>query len=111
MATTPAFRLLGFPVTVGTGFVLGMLLLLGLNLQDPAAGVAFVAAVAAFTVIHELGHASAARRFGADAAISLDFLVGYAMYRSRTPLMRWQHVVISASGPLVQIGLGVAVLF
>ena len=38
--------------------------------------------IAGFTLLHELGHAVAARRAGAKAEISLDFLAGYASYHS-----------------------------
>jgi Zn-dependent protease len=110
MAPAPGFRLLGFPVTVSSGFVFGMLLLLGINLADPEFAVRLVVALAVFTVIHELGHALAARHFGADAAISLDFLVGYAVYRPHRPMAGWQHAVVSAAGPALQLAVGLAAL-
>ena len=44
--------------------------------------------IAGFTLLHELGHAVAARRAGATAEISLDFLAGYASYTSQQPLSR-----------------------
>ena len=46
-------------------------------------GLWLAGSIAAFTLLHELGHAVAARRAGATAEISLDFLAGYASYTSR----------------------------
>jgi Zn-dependent protease len=71
---------------------------------------ALIVAVAAFTLVHELGHALAARRFGAESAISLSFLVGWASFRPSRPLQRGERVLITVAGPLVQIVLGVIVL-
>ena len=45
----PAFTIFGFPVTIAPGFLLGLLLLAGLNLQDPSFALGLVGAVAAFT--------------------------------------------------------------
>jgi Zn-dependent protease len=66
--------------------------------------------VGAFTLVHELGHALAARRFGAESAISLSFLVGWASYRPTRRLRRGERVAITAAGPLIQVVLGSAVL-
>jgi Zn-dependent protease len=103
-------RILGFPVTVNAGFVLGLVLVFAINSQDRDFALRLVIALAVFTLVHELGHALVARRFGADASISLNFLVGWASLRPRRPLTRGQRVAISAAGPLTQIALGVAAL-
>jgi Zn-dependent protease len=104
----PSFRILGFPVTVMPGFLLGMLLVYVIN--GARFGLWLVVWLAILTLAHELGHALAARRFGADAAISLNFLVGYASLRPTRALKRVEQAMITAAGPLVEIGLGVAVL-
>ena len=62
-------RVLGFPVTVHPGFVGFMALLAVLNARDPRFGAVLAGSFAVFTLVHELGHALAARRFGANAAI------------------------------------------
>jgi Zn-dependent protease len=72
--------------------------------------VRLVVAVAIFTLVHELGHALAARRFGAESSISLSFLVGWASFRPSRPLSKLDQVAITAAGPLVQIALGTVVL-
>jgi Zn-dependent protease len=90
--------------------VLGLLLLAGLNNQNPTFALALIVAVAGFTLAHELGHALMARRFGAESAISLSFLVGWASFRPSRPLRRGERVLITVAGPAVQIALGAAVL-
>jgi Zn-dependent protease len=110
ISQSPAFRILGFPVSIAPGFIFGLLLLAGLNAQDPAFALRLVVAIAVFTLVHELGHALAARRFGADSTISLSFLVGWASFRPSRPLGRLDRVAITAAGPLVQIVLGTAIL-
>lgn len=105
------FRILGFPVHVRSGFVLFMILLAivprGGNREF---GFWLAGAVAAFTLIHELGHALVARRAGAEAEISLEFMAGYASYRSPRPLSRWWTIAISLAGPVTHITTGVAIL-
>jgi Zn-dependent protease len=61
--------------------------------------------IAVLTLLHELGHAFAARATGARAEISLDFLAGYAAFVPTRPLKRWERAGISFAGPAVQIGV------
>jgi Zn-dependent protease len=96
-------RVLGFPVHVTAGFGLGLLLLFGLNADDPRFALWLVAGMAVFTLVHELGHASAARAFGADATITLNFLVGWAQYTPGRVLSRAERALITAAGPTAQI--------
>jgi Zn-dependent protease len=81
-----------------------------LNSRDPAFALRLVVAVGVFTLVHELGHALAGRRFGAESAISLSFLVGWASFRPSRPLRAPERIAISAAGPLVQIALGTVIL-
>lgn len=74
-------RVLGFPVQIRPGFVLFMLLIVVVNGQPM--GYWLAGSVTVFTLVHELGHAVAARRTGATASISLDFLAGYASFTPR----------------------------
>ena len=60
--------------------------------------------------MHELGHAVAARRAGAQAEISLNFLAGYASYVPTRPISRLEHIGISFAGPGIQIVTSVAIL-
>lgn len=102
------FQLFGFPVTIRPGFVL----IIGLIafLYGGSLGPWLAGALAVFTLVHELGHAWMARRFGADASIALDLLYGYASYIPSRPLARWERALIAVAGPAVEIILGVAVL-
>jgi Zn-dependent protease len=95
-------------VTITPGFLLGMVVIYVIN--GPRFGLWLVGWLAVLTLAHELGHALAARRFGAKAAISLNFLVGYASLRPTRPLKRTEQAIITAAGPLVEIAIGVAVL-
>lgn len=102
------FRLLGFPVHVRPGFVMFMVLIV--VLYGDVFGLWLAGSLAGFTLLHELGHAVAARRTGARAEISLNFLAGYASYAPSRPLSRAERIGISFAGPAVQIAVSVAVL-
>lgn len=103
------FRLLGFPVHVRPGFVMMMFLIV--VLYGDAFGLWLAGALAGFTLLHELGHAVAARRAGADAEISLNFLAGYASYVPTRPISRLEHIGISFAGPGVQVVTSIAILW
>ena len=81
------FRLLGFPVHVRAGFIMFMVLIVVLVRQGEF-GLWLAGSLAVFTLLHELGHAVAARRTGAEAEISLDFLAGYASFAPTQPICR-----------------------
>jgi Zn-dependent protease len=104
------FRLFGFDVHVRTGFLIFLGLIVFLY-QDRL-GVWLAAGIAVFTLLHELGHAVAARSAGAEASISLDFLAGYTSFRPdpNRPLSRSRRAVISAAGPVTQITISVVIL-
>ncbi len=102
------FRLLGCDVRVQSGFVVFMALIIVLYRNE--FGLWLAGAIAVLTLIHELGHAVAARRTGAEAEISLGFLAGYASYRPSRDLKRWESAWISFAGPLVHIMTAVVVL-
>lgn len=101
-------RILGFPVQVRPGFAVFLLLIVVIN--GPELGAWLAGSVAVFTLAHELGHALAARRTGAEASIALDFLAGYASFAPTRSLTRAERAGIAIAGPAVQIALGVAVL-
>lgn len=101
-------RVLGFPLHVRPGFLFFMLLIVVIHGSDY--GLWLAGALAGFTLVHELGHALVARRAGATAEISLDFMVGYASFRPRRPLSRAQRVLIAFAGPFAHIVAGSLVL-
>jgi Zn-dependent protease len=102
------FRLLGFPVHVRPGFL--MMIVLIVVLYGNEFGVWLAGSLAVFTLIHELGHALAARSAGARAEISLNFLAGYASYVPTRPISRSRQIGISVAGPGTQIAVSVALL-
>lgn len=101
-------RILGFPLQIRPGFAVFLLLIVVLN--GVPLGIWLAGSVAFFTVAHELGHALAARRTGATARISLDFLAGYASFTPVRRLTRRERAGIALAGPLTQILLGVIAL-
>ena len=105
---TPAFRLLGFPVHVGTGFWMFMALIAFVyaNTLGWDGAITLAGLIAGFTLLHELGHAVAARATGAKAEITLAFMAGYASFVPTRTLTRWERVAISFAGPGVQILAG-----
>ena len=108
MAGQPAFHMFGFPIHIRPGFIMFMALIIITYRSD--LGLWIAGSAAALTLMHELGHAFAARATGATAEISLDFLAGYASFVPTRPLKRWERAGISVAGPAVQIGISLAVL-
>lgn len=102
------FRLLGFDVHVRTGFVLFTALIV--FIYPDQFGFWLAGSIAVLTLLHELGHALAARRAGAEAEISLDFLAGYTSFRPTRRLTRLERAGISIAGPATQIGVSAVVL-
>ena len=102
------FRLLGFDVHVRTGFVVFLALIV--FLYRDGFGVWLAGSIAILTLLHELGHAVAARSAGCHAEISLDFLAGYTSFRPTTDLSRRQQALISVAGPFTQIAVSLIVL-
>lgn len=94
------FNLFGIPVQVTPMFWL-MAVILGLPyLQEagPLALVTWVGVVFISILIHELGHALAARSVGHSSAIQLTYFGGLA-YHQQVRLTPWRLVYISAAGP------------
>jgi len=108
------FNLFGIPVTVQPFFwiTLGILGVMSFN-PDSVQGIMFVClfvlAGLISILVHELGHALTARKFGAQVEIVLQAFGGYAAYTGAR-MSRLQSFLITAAGPLIQIVLGFAVL-
>lgn len=102
------FQVLGFDVDVQPGFfmLLGVYLLFGLRDQDPLWQIASACAVVFVGIlIHELGHASMARRFRLRVhEVALHGMGGHAMIgHSGTPR---QHMWVSLAGPGIGLVMG-----
>ncbi|HEX4980191.1 MAG TPA: hypothetical protein VFV63_00750, partial [Ilumatobacteraceae bacterium] len=102
------FRVLGFDVRIRPGFIIFMILIIGLHGNE--FGLWLAGSIAGFTLVHELGHAVVARRNGAKAEISLDFLAGFTSFVPSRPLSKAQRALISFAGPGVHIASSLAVL-
>lgn len=107
-ANPGTFPLFGFPTSVRPGFAV-FLVILAVLYPFPL-GLWVAGAVAVFTLVHELGHALAARRYECEASISLDFMVAYAAYSPPRPLTWRQKVSISLAGPSLQVATATLVL-
>lgn len=100
--------LLGFPVEVRRGFAFFLILIV--FIYGGTLGLWTAGAIGIFTILHELGHALAARAYGAEAKISLDFLIAYAAYQPPRPLLWFERAAIAVAGPALQILVGTATL-
>ena len=108
------FSIFGIPVVVQPFFWITLVILGGALSATNAADILDIAlfVIAGFIsiLIHELGHALTARKFGAYSEITLQAFGGYAAY-SGVRLTRPQRFTITAAGPAIQILLGLALLF
>jgi stage IV sporulation protein FB len=107
------FSVFGIPVEVQPFFWITLVILGGASGADSASAifeiVLFVLAGFISILVHELGHALTARRYGANVGIVLQAFGGYAAY-SGVRMSRKQSFLITAAGPAIQIALGAAVL-
>ncbi len=95
------FSVLGFPVRVHPMFWLMTALMAwsgGEREQPPQELVIWLGVVFVSILVHELGHALAARFFGGQASIVLYQFGGLAMHYPQ-PRYTWQRVAISLAGP------------
>ena len=108
------FTIFGIPVRVQPFFWITLVIIGGaLDANSPSA----ILRIGLFTLagfisilVHELGHALTARRFGASSEIVLQAFGGYAAY-SGVRLTRPQSFAVTAAGPAIQILLGLAIYF
>ena len=103
------FHIFGIPVTVQPFFWITLALIGGALRIDSREGMIyimfFLAAGFVSIMVHELGHALLAVKFGARTEIVLQAFGGYAAY-SGVRMTRGQSAIITAGGPLLQMILG-----
>jgi Zn-dependent protease len=103
-------RVLGFPVSVHPSFFLLAAILAfsgGLTLTEIAI---WIVLVAVSVLVHELGHAVVARRFGAAPEIDLYGLGGVTRYSADATPTRARSVAVAVAGPATGIVLGLLLL-
>lgn len=103
------FSVLGIPVQVDPWFFVGLFFVYTWS-GGERIGMFAAVALGFLTLIHELGHALVARRYGCTVSIRLNLFVGWASYAAPQPLTSRQRVAISAMGPLAQLGAAMAAL-
>ncbi len=103
------FRIFNIPVTVQPFFWITLALIGGALRIDSREGMIyllfFLAAGFVSIMVHELGHALMAVKFGARTEIVLQAFGGYAAY-SGVRMSRAQSAMITAGGPALQLVLG-----
>ncbi len=113
---SPHFALFGIPVRIGLGFWLVSFFLgfqPGKSFQDGARNaIAWTAIVFVSVLLHELGHALVARRYGARPSIFLHAFGGLTAYTTDAlQLTRGRRIAISLAGPFAGFVLGAIVFF
>lgn len=106
-------RLFGTDLRLHWSLPLGMLLFVWLWQPETTFGLMFALVAAALlfasVTLHELGHSLVARVFGiATQSIVLWPLGGFAILEKR-PAGTWQDILVTAAGPLVNLGVAALV--
>jgi Zn-dependent protease len=108
------FSIFGIPVLVQPFFWITLAIIGGAGSADSASAILeiclFILAGFLSVLVHELGHALMARKFGAYSEITLEAFGGYAAY-SGVRLTRPQSFAVTAAGPAIQMLLGGAVIY
>lgn len=110
----PIGRVFGITVSVHVTFLL-LLLWVGVGSyrehqqwREAAAGLGLLLAVFASVVLHELGHALTARRFGVATKDIILLPIGGVARLTRMPERPSQEMLIALAGPVVSLGLAAA---
>ena len=107
------FRMMGFPVSIQGSFLLTIAFLGYISFGEQFDRIiAFTAIAVVAVLIHEFGHAFAARSQGTvgTPAISLAGMAGLTRYRLEKVPSRAQSIFISFAGPLTGFVLGAIIL-
>ena len=106
-----SFRLHRYPVTIQTGAFLlaGIVVLFGLQYGSVTTPLKWIAIGFVSLMVHELGHALTADRFGlGPIEIRLTQMGG--LTRHKRPSRPWQMLIIALAGPGAGLGLAAAAM-
>ena len=108
-------RALGIPIDVHVTFLVLLAsialapLASGGSLEDGIESAGFMALVFATVVLHELGHATVARRFGFETTRILLLPIGGLATLTRMPTRPLEELLVAIAGPLVNVVLAIAI--
>jgi Zn-dependent protease len=102
------FRLFGFPVEVQPGFWILALVIGATARQGFAELLMVLGVIVASVLVHELGHALIARRYGQEPRITLHMMGGLTSWQQNRELGRGSQIFITLAGPLAGYALALA---
>jgi Zn-dependent protease len=103
------FGLFGYQIRVQPGFWVLALLLVGSKGRSLGENLALALIVFSSILVHELGHATCARRMGLEPVIVVHAFGGLTSWLPRGPLTRRRAVSIAVAGPVAGLLLAAVV--
>jgi tetratricopeptide (TPR) repeat protein len=104
------FTIFGIPVRIHLYFLIIVVFLSTTRIAHPALILSWTIVVVVSVILHELGHALAARAFGHSPSIELKG-IGGATYTQRDDSRLLESITISLAGPLTGIIIGLSALW
>lgn len=91
-------------------FIVGMGLYKGMNTEELVGYLVFVLCLFLCVILHEYGHAIAARRYGVKTVDIIISPIGGLARLERLPKKPLQELVVAIAGPLVNVVLGLLIM-